>query len=442
MYTLWNKEDIQLPERSICYPLEPISLNNIGAESLTSYFQRLSEAHSVSVGIFVKDMILSVLFKEGHDEYIYRGVFIKSYSINGHKKLSLNILSILEKITTRSDLKYLTFHSIDSFFGSKELKTIRSWCPVCFELQKKKNSIVYEKLIWSLKSVTTCIEHNCYLESKCPQCKNEHRHLETQSVMGHCPKCNCWLGATSDLQIKIDTKTKEWQKWVYNNLNEIFKENLKGKIDRKLILNRVSEFLQENFNSRKKQTLLAEYMYFHWNSILMWKNRSRDISLEALLILSYCVNQSIYSILYKNQETNLDDLRRFEDVRINTRKNAANRNRSNKEQLLNEYIESNEYPPLKLGDVAKRLGYNHPQPLIKYFPNECKVISKRYKEYRSEVKKQRISLTIEKIDNCINEALQEGITPSSKLIRKRVPANLLFGKIIWDYLKEIDRRFS
>lgn len=107
MLTLWNDENIKRPERSICYSLEPMYKGSIEGESLTSYIQRVSEAHSVAVSSLVKYLIFPTIYADDTQEYtnnkLYKS-FYKSYALNGYNQQALFILHALRKLTCRKDL--------------------------------------------------------------------------------------------------------------------------------------------------------------------------------------------------------------------------------------------------------------------------------------------------------------------------------------------------
>src|SRR5208283_2247871 len=63
-YGAWDLSDVKLPPRSRLYNLDPVGLGTGFVESLTSYFSRLAEAHSVSAGALNHRELLPL--KAGH----------------------------------------------------------------------------------------------------------------------------------------------------------------------------------------------------------------------------------------------------------------------------------------------------------------------------------------------------------------------------------------
>lgn len=60
----------------------------------------------------------------------------------------------------------------------------RRFCPECL----KKNN--FYKLIWQVKELNFCPEHNVKLEGKCPNCSKPIPVLPNNNTLGQCPQCN------------------------------------------------------------------------------------------------------------------------------------------------------------------------------------------------------------------------------------------------------------
>ncbi|WP_318615880.1 TniQ family protein [Sporosarcina sp. YIM B06819] len=418
MLTLWNDENIKGPERSICYPLEPMCKESIDVESLTSYIQRISEAHSVSVSSLVRHLIFPTSYTEetlGYsDNDLYR-VYYKSYSINGFNQQALFFLEVLRELTDRIDLKDLTWMKLSSLLSLGDIKVVRHWCPACIYDQKNEE-IAYEKLVWSLKSVTICLKHNCFLESTCPACKKENKQLDLHSTIGYCSKCKTWLGSNLVINNNTCEENTDWQKWVYKNVEGLMKSEMQEIINRDVILDEVSNFLTKNFNPANNSIYnLAYNMGFNRAVILQWKNKSKKVSFESLLILSFCVNISIEKILLKENEISIsrNQIRPIKKGLFN-KKSFIRLSIDEKRIALNEFINSDEYPPLKLGDVTKKIGYKSNESLREFFPDECRLISARYKAYKAKEKSEQVKKIKQEISECASSAFKEG-EPLNKL---------------------------
>lgn len=424
MLTLWNEEAIKMPARSTCYPLIPIGKNSIDVESLTSYIQRISEAHTISVSSFVKYLIVPTIYADGTQEYtdnkLYK-LYYKSYAINGFNQQASFILHALRKLTERKDLESLTWLKIAPLLSQGDVKVSRHWCPACI-YEHKNDNIAYEKLIWSLNSVTICLIHNCYLESICPFCKKENTQLNLYSVIGYCSKCKNWLGSNLVINNNTCAETTEWQKWVYKNVEELMKSEIQEVLNRENILNAVSNLLTKNFNRKNNSIInLANNMGFNRLVIFRWKKKTHKISFESLLILSFCVNVSIEKILLSENEFSIDknQIRPIKKEMFNKKK-FIRLSIEEKRSALNQYINSDEYPPLKLSDVTKQIGYKSSEPLRAFFPDECRLISARYKSYKAKQKSEQVNKVKQQISECVSTALAEGKVLNKSYIQSKV----------------------
>ncbi|WP_374965396.1 TniQ family protein [Lysinibacillus sp. RS5] len=442
MLTLWNDENIKRPERSICYPLEPMYKDSIDVESLTSYIQRISEAHTIAVSSLVKHLIFPTIYADDTQEYtankLYKSYY-KSYSINGFNQQASFILHALRKLTGRKDLDDLTWLKIAPLLSQGDIKVSRHWCPACIYEQKSEN-IAYEKLVWSLNSVTLCLIHNCYLESICPFCKKENKQLDLYSVIGYCSKCKNWLGSNLVINNNTCEETTEWQKWVYKNVEELMKSEMKEFLNRDNILNAVSNLLTKNFNPTNNSIYnLANNIGFNRGVIAQWKKKSQKISFESLLILSFCVNVAIEKILFKENEfsININQIKPIKKEFFN-KKSFIRLSIEEKRIALNQYINSEEYPPLKLSDVTKLIGYKSNESLRAFFPDECRLISARYKAYKSKEKSEQLKKIKQQISECVSTAFEEGKVLNKSYIQSKVKVGKQFANPeIRDYIKEV-----
>ncbi len=103
----------------------------------------------------------------------------------------------LERATHQTNLRFLTLLSFKNVFSRGGLfRSIRSWCPICYEGWRCAGTIVFEPLLWTIKSATICLRHGCSLEEVCPHCHETMPPLGTYTRPGCCSKCLQWLGSS------------------------------------------------------------------------------------------------------------------------------------------------------------------------------------------------------------------------------------------------------
>lgn len=176
--------------------MEPIGIGTPDVESLTSYITRLAEAHSVKVGTLITKEIMPLLKEK------YNYTFLKKF--DSDIKISKEMVRVIEELTLIKNLKFLTMQTWSIVFPQNKLCSNQSWCPICFEEQKRKNQQIYKPLIWSLISVKICLKHRTALNKKCSYCKKLVPQLAPNSRNGYCSNCNSWLGNDNCIIENID----------------------------------------------------------------------------------------------------------------------------------------------------------------------------------------------------------------------------------------------
>lgn len=203
-FECWDREPLALPPRSRLYSLTPIGIGSMFVESLTGYVSCLSDAHAVSVGDLVgrELSLVSARPQRPFGPFVPRDGTTKSHGFRG-RACSANCwgerasrwVGALERATHQTNLRFLTLLPFENVFSRGGLfRSIRSWCPICYEDWRCAGTIVYEPLLWTIKSATICLRHDCSLEEVCPHCHETMPPLGTYARPGSCSKCLQWLG--------------------------------------------------------------------------------------------------------------------------------------------------------------------------------------------------------------------------------------------------------
>ena len=210
IYEPWEIYPLDIPSRSRLFPLKPIGIGTPYVESLTSYLTRLAEAHTVLVGVLVLEEIKSVISKQ----YKSRDLFcIKQYTgaINGTGVIANDLAQALEQLTLRQDLTLLTLLKWSQVFPKRQLtRSVKTWCPKCYQDWLSQNRVIYDPLLWSFDLVNICSIHKIYLQTRCPHCLPELTPLATNSRPGYCSNCRQWLGQNNISDISI-IEDQRWQ---------------------------------------------------------------------------------------------------------------------------------------------------------------------------------------------------------------------------------------
>jgi hypothetical protein len=210
LYRRFELKHPKLQPWSRLYGLEPVGVGGQFVESLTGYFARVAQAHSLSVSLLFGYEVAPLLDKE----YLRRAVARSKYAcrlfasafrplaraINGLGKGAFEWVRVLERLTLRSDLRFLTLLPLGAVVARDQLlRPSRAWCPLCYEEWLKKGEVIYEPLLWAVKAVTACQRHQLPLQTICGHCGKSLHPLSSRSRPGYCSWCEEWLGTAEGM---------------------------------------------------------------------------------------------------------------------------------------------------------------------------------------------------------------------------------------------------
>ena len=216
-YDLWNLTPRAIPPRSRLHSLRPMAIGTLCVESLTSYIMRLAEAHTVSV----RTLILKEIFSDLSTRPI-NSHFSGLHSLNGMGACFEHWVDILEKVTSRHDLRALTLLPWQRLLTTGGIvRRRRTWCPRCFQEWRHHGMPIYECLAWVLAPVTVCPIHHVLLEQHCPHCRRPMLVLSAHAHPGYCAHCNRWLGDDSTApNASTAQQVMEEELWIANQVGE------------------------------------------------------------------------------------------------------------------------------------------------------------------------------------------------------------------------------
>ena len=198
----WNLTPPAILPRSRLFSLEPVAVGTPYAESLSSYLHRLAQEHCLTSQKLVMGEIAPLILKnEDKSELLKKNVSHllgnsdAKPAINGMREMTGQLVTVLEELTMRQDLRFLTLLSWKGMIYDKGLfRNYRAWCPCCWEEWKQENKTIYEPLLWSFKDVEFCLIHKQRLIEECPHCGSHLPVITKLSSAGFCSRCYGWLG--------------------------------------------------------------------------------------------------------------------------------------------------------------------------------------------------------------------------------------------------------
>lgn len=208
----WNLKPLEIPPRSRLFCLEPVAMGNPYTESLSSYLNRLAQEHCLTSQKLIMGEIAPLILKnEDKSEllpknlsHLLRNSDAKP-TINGMREMTGKLVTVLEELTMRQDLRFLTLLSWKGLIYDQGLfRNYRAWCPCCWQEWQQEKNTLYEPLLWSFKDVVVCLIHKQQLVEECPHCGSRLSVMARFSPPGFCSRCHGWLGQEMKGEGKIE----------------------------------------------------------------------------------------------------------------------------------------------------------------------------------------------------------------------------------------------
>jgi hypothetical protein len=311
--TIYPILDLTLPhvsERSRFYPLPAIGIGTPYVESLTSYACRLTAAHSISFGLFYEYLLIPSLNKtylaappQHGSAFTLSGAHINRIkAVNGLGKMAKEWTGLLETLTLRNDLAFLTLSALSDVIPNwKLLRTFQAWCPSCYEEMIQAKQTLYQPLLWLIAAVNLCSKHRRPLLSRCPYCQRQLYPLSRRVHLGYCPRCGYWLGESHDelnaVNIPLSKEGIDWQLSITNNMEELLTAlpSLNGHSARETMVESLHECI--SISTGGVITHFAKLIGKHLSTVHGWYQGRVKIPLPDLLQICYCLNLSILDFL-------------------------------------------------------------------------------------------------------------------------------------------------
>ena len=417
---------LNVPPRSRLYGLEPCGMETVWSESLTSYFNRLGWRHGVSPRALAAQEIGPLL---AHVEWWcypspkLMGVFCaaNAMSLNGSGPLATTWSTLLERLTSRTDLHILTAPWwIGDLPMARNLRSSSAWCPACYTEWKQQGLPLYQPLLWMLQAVTICPTHNMRLGERCPFCQGKQAVIVSHKAQsGECTKCAVWLGTEGhpSLEQTRDDELMNWQEWVVSVLKELRTISLSsGMFSWKTFFTSLARGMER----QKGYSQLARLTGIDRRSLYQWVWGTITPSLELILKFCYICGTTPMQIL-ANQWASLEQAIQADPALRPSPHDRSPWQRVDVERCQN-FIQATldgRGQVLSVRQAALRL--KCPERFLQsHFPLECERVTQQYREYRRQQREKYVEGVCEEVRNATVTLHTQGISPT----RRRVAALL------------------
>ncbi|TMC22835.1 MAG: TniQ family protein [Chloroflexi bacterium] len=425
-------KDNDVPLRSKLYGLVPCGLGTVWQESLTSYLNRLAGLHHVSPLHLAAQEIVPHLTQGYSRQQLSVFSWSTSMSVNGNGPLAREWASILEGLTKRSDLHFLTLQWwVSDLPSHKLLREKPAWCPMCYAEWKDQKTPIYEPLLWIFPTVTMCMKHLCKLEEYCPSCGKRQSFIRFQTALDQCVRCHTWLGSCAPALLPAHSEALEWQRWVIHALEELRSVMVSSALPpwEQFFMN-----LSRSCEGRGEQSRLAGLVGVARGQLATWLRRSHTPTLQSILEFCYVCNVTPLQILTGNLTVLKQVIAEGKAYRSpRARRSVRSVDREHCLERIQAILDGRE-EPLGYVQLAQQLGYGG-NILLYHFPQECAKLSQQIKEYRRQRKEQRLAQVQEEVRQAMLSLHAQGIYPSQNKVADLLSdPNLLFqpeAKATW-----------
>lgn len=442
----WNVgkpwEMTEMPPRSQLYCMAPLGVGTVEVESLTSYIQRLAWAYRVNPRVLVAEVIFPHLNDRYYADSNHLGSFsrTRSMSINGIGEVAQDWANILEQLTMRSDLRFLTLRSwADGLPVWGLQRQTPKFCPACYEEWREQKQPVYQPLLWTLQAVTICPRHAQPLVEHCPVCQKPQSAIAPRRQLGYCTQCQTWLGSKQKKEGSCidDHDLLEWQTWVVSAVEEL---SLASRAFGSLPWSELSKGMTACVQAVGGGRAFGRLMKASKMVASSWLNEQRTPSFSYVLEMSYVLNVSPLQLITVEPEKLKERLLAEAPYRqppCTKQCLPASRGDVLSMHPFLQKVLHGEIGPLPVRHVARQLGVGE-KFLVGRFPQECAQITAQYRIYRAERAKWRVTQECEEVRRAVLTLdNQEGVLSRSQVTALLSNPNILRrpeGKAMWQAL--------
>lgn len=408
-----------LPPRSGLVRLKPHGLGTPYRESLSSYYQRLADVHSLTPQVLARELVFADITEAApHKTYHFEDSW-RLPSFNGLAVLDGKWVGRLEDLTTQEGLCELTMGFLGQFVSTRGLMTKRSkWCPACLE-EGTASSAPYAQLLWSFKAVTCCPKHKVNLVSSCGCTKAEWKPSGRVKCLPHvCPRCAGNLGRLDHPKATVPSPKKLLHACMVADL--LVSALATQPTTQKKTL---SDFLKGTVRTllEGNSTKLASILGVTKSSLSGWMSGKHRPEFARILQIAELHGCSLEDVLCgRSEKARLTTL-------LQKDQSAGKPSRRNRGAIKWKQVvaalksELTDNTPLALTEVATRVGVD-PDTLRNREPELCSAISERWHSWRKSWNSQRNIAYAEQVRMDAMRLANQGHRPSwQRLLKDGLP---------------------
>jgi transcriptional regulator with XRE-family HTH domain len=424
-YEQWELSSTVLPAATRLYNLPPIGLGTPMGESLTGYIARLAEAHCVSAGLLYWKEIKALAGKGNIFSFRVAGDGgYSTHTINGPGSPAADFVRVLEELTSRQDLPYLTMRTWAQVLpGHSLLRRWRAWCERCFQAWLQAKQPVYEPLLWTMQAVSICPYHRRKLRDVCPHCSRRIGPLDWRSRPGYCSRCERSLvgadQASSAQEVTGDQLM--WATWVATALGELISAapQIASPPTKGRLAQTIGTCIERT--SSGNASAFARLLHVGRGDVSRWQRGKALPRLALLLEMAFRLGAPLLDFLLGSPAcvSSRGFLRSApaEPNRSPRRTTTQYGRRMNDPEVFRTLQSAlDETPPPSVTQVMKRISHSE-VTVRRHFPEPCREIAQHYAGYRVKRAGERKAQAAEEVKRLAYALHSDGIRLTRRQMR-------------------------
>lgn len=397
---------------TVLYGLQPRGAGTGSIESLDSYIVRLAKAHVVAA----RSLLDNVLSKElGGTPYRSAWSNCRAAAwaaLGGTGELGRHWVTILERLTGRSDIRGMTVGWMDKVIASHGLiDPPGRYCPECIKNDVAGASEPFNRLLWRIKLVTACPLHGVTLRRR--HCLNAE-HSKINNFMralsaGYCSTCGQVLYRCDP---SSTARASKEELWIASQLSELLAFGSKGgELEREALVTGIKELAE--LVSEGHPVTLAKRSGLAKSIVVTFLNkRHTRISMSAVLALCGSTGCNVLSLLAGAPVIG-------EPVAISLPKKEAQKQIDYRrgEALLKEAI-SRAGAGLSMEAIAREIGARSSRSLRKAFPDLCAQLGHIHRSRQATLREERIQATVVECERMLALLAEQQLRPTLRNLEK------------------------
>lgn len=421
-----KESQLRMPPRSVLTALEPLGLGTPYQESLTSYFQRIADAHCVIPKVLARELVIPRLGFNNRVSEHQADRFWRSSFFNGMGQVAQDWARVLENLTSIQGLEALTLLPLRGSVGIQGTSShTKRWCPLCLE-EGEQNGAPYGQLLWEIGCVKACPKHEIRLVETCGCNLAEALNPRQTKFLPHiCECCGNSLAGQIDPALEAPSPS---ELALARSVGDLLGSPVFGGTTIKANQNALADFLNEAVCviGEGNSACIAKILDVSKGGLSDWCHGRHLPSLPQAIHIAETFGATLGEVLVGVRKDGVERVtptsRHWRPRRLYPRKGRAEGLAYRLEAILRAD------PPISLAETARRLGTSTRELHRLYHPLACSIAA-RATAWKNEETKIRREGRLQIVREIAEELAFAGIIPRQKAVEERlidIPKSFLF----------------